>query len=74
MSITKEKFIDYYVEQARRGNVSLFLGAGVSASAGLPSWATLLEPCAKQLGIEINSGMDLFILVPLSRPQAKNFS
>lgn len=62
MSITKEKFIDYYVEQARRGNVSLFLGAGVSASAGLPSWATLLEPCANQLGIEINSGMDLFLV------------
>ena len=62
MSIDKEKFIDYYVAQVRRGNVSLFLGAGVSASAGLPSWATLLDPCAKQLGIEINGGMDLFLI------------
>lgn len=62
MSISKTSFINYYVEQARRGNVSLFLGAGVSASAGLPSWAALLEPCAKQLGITIDSSVDLYLL------------
>lgn len=62
MSISKTSFINYYVEQARRGNVSLFLGAGVSASAGLPSWAILLEPCAKQLGITIDSSIDLYLL------------
>lgn len=62
MSISKYSFINYYVEQARRGNVSLFLGAGVSASAGLPSWAVLLEPCAKQLGITIDGTVDLYLL------------
>lgn len=62
MSIGKQCFIEYYVEQARRGNVSLFLGAGVSASAGMPSWAALLEPCAKQLGITIDNNVDLFLL------------
>lgn len=62
MSIEKEKFISYYVEQVRKGDVSLFLGAGISMSVGLPSWATLLEPCAKQLGIELNSGTDLFLV------------
>ena len=62
MSISKTSFINYYVEQARRGNVSLFLGAGVSVSAGLPSWAVLLEPCAKQLGIAIDSNVDLYLL------------
>lgn len=62
MSIDKTSFINFYVEQARRGNVSLFLGAGVSASAGLPSWAALLTPCAKQLGITIDSSVDLYLL------------
>lgn len=62
MSIEKESFINYYVEQVRKSDVSLFLGAGVSMSVGLPSWATLLAPCAKQLGMEMKSGTDLFLL------------
>ena len=62
MSIDKTSFINFYVEQAMRGNVSLFLGAGVSASAGLPSWSALLTPCAKQLGITIDSSIDLYLL------------
>lgn len=62
MSISKAEFINYYVEQVRHGNVSLFLGAGASASTGLPSWANLLEPCARQLKVQITSNMDLFLL------------
>lgn len=62
MSIEKDKFISYYVDQVRKGDVSLFLGAGISMSVGLPSWATLLEPCAKQLGIGLDNGTDLFLV------------
>lgn len=62
MSISKTEFINYYVDQVRYGNVSLFLGAGASASTGLPSWANLLEPCARQLKVQITSNMDLFLL------------
>lgn len=62
MSISKENFIEYYVEQTNRGNVSLFLGAGVSASTGLPSWSLLLEPCAKQMGVSLEGNQDLYLL------------
>lgn len=62
MSISKENFIEYYVEQTNRGNVSLFLGAGVSASTGLPSWSLLLEPCAKQMGVSLDGSQDLYLL------------
>lgn len=62
MSIGKKQFMDYYVEQARNGNVSLFLGAGISTSVGLPTWAILLEPCAEQMGVQIDNNMDLFLL------------
>lgn len=62
MSISKTQFIEYYVEQATNGNVSLFLGAGVSSSVGLPSWASLLEPCAEQMGVKIDNNMDLYLL------------
>lgn len=62
MSIGKKQFMEYYVEQARNGNVSLFLGAGISTSVGLPTWAILLEPCAEQMGVRIDNNMDLFLL------------
>lgn len=62
MSISKVQFMEYFVEQARNGNVSLFLGAGISSSVGLPSWAVLLEPCAEQMGVQISNNMDLYLL------------
>jgi hypothetical protein len=43
-------------EQLRRGNVVLFVGAGLSIGAGLPGWGALVRPLAERIGY---SGDDL---------------
>jgi len=42
-------------EHAKKGELVLFLGAGVSASAGLPNWKDLLELLAKRVAV-LSSG------------------
>ena len=43
-------------ELARKGDLALFLGAGVSIPAGLPTWGQLLEKLAKKSEIPIDEG------------------
>lgn len=42
---------DRLAERAARGDLVLFLGAGVSTGAGLPQWGELIEQLAGELGI-----------------------
>jgi hypothetical protein len=39
-------------EQARRGHLAVFVGAGVSAAAGLPTWEQLLAELAARSGLD----------------------
>ena len=39
-------------ERARRGQLALFIGAGVSAAAGLPTWEELLTELAERSGLD----------------------
>jgi hypothetical protein len=39
-------------EQARRGQLAVFIGAGVSAAAGLPTWEQLLGELAERTGLD----------------------
>jgi SIR2-like domain len=39
-------------ERARRGQLALFIGAGVSAAAGLPTWEELLDELASRSGLD----------------------
>ncbi|TFV63786.1 SIR2 family protein [Geodermatophilus sp. DF01-2] len=39
-------------ERARRGQLAAFVGAGVSAAAGLPTWEQLLDELAERAGLD----------------------
>ena len=39
-------------QQLSKGNVVLFVGAGLSIGAGLPDWDTLIRPLAERIGYE----------------------
>ncbi|MGY1834460.1 SIR2 family protein [Blastococcus sp. SYSU DS0510] len=39
-------------ERARRGQLALFIGAGVSAAAGLPTWEQLVDELATRSGLD----------------------
>ena len=53
-------FLNIYSQQVLNGDASLFLGSGISRDSGLPSWSTLLKPCAEELNIPLDEKTDLY--------------
>jgi hypothetical protein len=51
-------------ERARRGQLAVFIGAGVSAAAGLPTWEQLLEELAAASGLDADLREGLARLPP----------
>ena len=49
----KEQFIKEIASKCKNNELSLFLGAGMSCNAGLPSWMKLFSPLAEELNIDI---------------------
>jgi hypothetical protein len=46
---------EYLVRTIRERKAILFVGAGVSMTVGLPSWNTLIEHMADELGVVLDS-------------------
>jgi hypothetical protein len=51
-------------EMARRGQLAVFIGAGVSAAAGLPTWERLVEELAERSGLDAGMREGLAALNP----------
>ena len=60
MYISRESFVEEVARHINDNTAALFMGAGVSASTGLPSWVEILKPLAEKLGIIITSEADLY--------------
>ena len=59
MDANTEAFVDKYLTELREDNAAVFLGAGLSKSAGFVDWIELLSPIAKQLGLDARKEADL---------------
>ena len=62
MRIDRYELVDRFGGAVEAGVGALFVGAGLSAAAGLPNWPRLLEPLAKKLGVPISPSDDLPLL------------
>ena len=51
------KFLDEISQKMKKGDISIFAGAGLSIASGYVDWKKLLEPISKQL--RLNSNIDL---------------
>lgn len=60
--ISEKDFLNDMTKHILDEKISLFLGAGISCSAGYPTWASLLKECAEEIGIQINNTMNLYLL------------
>lgn len=54
-----EAFVSKYVTELREDNAAVFIGAGLSKSAGFADWIELLSPIARALGLDARKEADL---------------
>jgi hypothetical protein len=54
-----DSFLRDYVEALERGSAALFVGAGLSMAADMPSWSKLLDGVARDIGLDVGREHDL---------------
>ena len=59
-NVSESKFISEIVNRLRYSELSIFLGAGVSQDANLPSWKNLFKDIANEIGIDIEKTTDYY--------------
>ena len=53
--IKREEFVKKFAEKCKNNSAAIFLGAGMSVDAGLPSWKNLFLPLAEEMDINIEN-------------------
>ena len=56
------QFLKEYLKEIEAGNAAVFVGAGLSVSAGYVDWSKLLAPLASELGLDIERETDFVSL------------
>ena len=62
IEISKQEYInnlDKIVSEIEKGNLSVFIGAGVSTASGYVDWNGLMKPIIEQLGVNPNIDLSL---------------
>lgn len=67
-----KEFINEVSDNIRRGELSYFLGAGVSRGSGYVNWRELLAEIASDLGLEIEKEHDLIELAQFHKNTKRN--
>lgn len=67
-------FIDRYVNELVDGTASVFVGAGLSASAGYVNWKGLLRDVAAELGLDVDLETNLVALAQFHLNERNNRS
>lgn len=60
MPLNREQFLNQFARQALDERISLFVGAGASVNAGYPSWSSLFQPLAKELGTPLDGAIEYY--------------
>ena len=53
MTAAIHEFIEAFSKEIEENNAAIFAGAGLSVPAGFVDWATLIEPLAKEIGLDV---------------------
>ncbi|OUB84505.1 hypothetical protein BK784_35530 [Bacillus thuringiensis serovar medellin] len=62
ISMDKNVFVENFTKEVMANNAAIFAGAGMSMAVGYVGWNELLEPLAKEIGLDINKETDLVAL------------
>lgn len=62
VGIKKERLVREFSRALEERRGALFLGAGMSRAEGYVNWQELIEPAAREIGLEITPGMNLITL------------
>lgn len=57
-----ETFLASFSKDMEEGTAAVFVGAGLSKSAGFVDWKSLLAPIAREIGLDVEKEHDLLAL------------